>query len=73
MRKGGARKRFEVPRCRQIRHWFTYYGAPGSMAPVCQHCGVPNPYLKEDDFDRFDERERERHQAALHAMEAKKS
>lgn len=25
------------------RHWFSYYGAPGSSAPVCQRCGAPNP------------------------------
>ena len=47
MRKRASRKLWKkFPRCRaQIRHWFTYYGAVGSLSPVCQHCGAPNPYV----------------------------
>jgi hypothetical protein len=34
------------------RHWFTYYGAPGSSAPVCQRCGAENPGYRPEDDDR---------------------
>ena len=27
-----------------VRHWFTFYGAPGHRSPFCQRgCGTPNP------------------------------
>lgn len=33
------------------RHWFAYYGRPGSSAPFCQRCGADNPhYRPEDDY-----------------------
>lgn len=33
-----------------IRHWFTFYGAPGYRAPFCQRgCGTPNPRPLTDD------------------------
>jgi hypothetical protein len=30
------------------RHWFTYYGWPGSSSPTCVRCGVPNPKYDPD-------------------------
>lgn len=52
MRKPDQTRRFEVPKCpHRMRHWFTYYGAPTSIAPVCQHgCGAPNPYASDLDM-----------------------
>lgn len=35
------------------RHWFSYYGFPGSSSPVCTRagCNAPNPnYRPEDDI-----------------------
>lgn len=32
-----------------LRHWFTYYGFPGSSSPVCLRCGAPNPRYRRDD------------------------
>ncbi|QQO39406.1 hypothetical protein SEA_NAMAGO_5 [Microbacterium phage Namago] len=33
-----------VPYCRWgPRHWFTYYGRPGTSAPTCRRCGTENP------------------------------
>jgi hypothetical protein len=35
------------------RHWFTYYGQPGTSSPVCRRCAAPNPdYRPEDDPER---------------------
>jgi hypothetical protein len=32
------------------RHWFAYYGSPGTSSPVCVRCGAPNPrYRSHDD------------------------
>ena len=30
------------------RHWFAYYGWPGSSSPVCVRCGAPNPRYDKD-------------------------
>lgn len=41
-----------TPYCRYgARHWFTYYGMPGTSAPTCRrHCGAANPsYRPQDD------------------------
>lgn len=35
------------------RHWFSYYGFPGSSSPTCTRagCNAPNPnYRPEDDI-----------------------
>lgn len=65
-RKRSLRKRFPVPSCRRgDRHWFTYHGDPLSFAPVCQHCGVPNPYGRLDDYGQLSQLERERFAAAM--------
>lgn len=31
-----------------FRHWFTYYGWPGSSSPVCVRCGAENPRYDRD-------------------------
>jgi hypothetical protein len=31
------------------RHWFAYYGWPGSSAPSCRRCGAHNPRYRRDD------------------------
>lgn len=32
-----------TPCPRNARHWFAYYGWPGSSAPICRRCEWPNP------------------------------
>jgi len=41
--------------CRgHLRHWFTFYGAPGYRSPFCQRgCGTPNPRPLTDDEWRY--------------------
>jgi len=38
------------------RHWFAYYGWPGTSSPVCLRCGASNPnYAPERDPRRGEE------------------
>lgn len=38
-----------TPYCRNgARHWFTYYGMPGTSAPNCRRCGFANPRYDRD-------------------------
>lgn len=43
------------PRPACVRHWFTYYGSPGTSSPVCRRCGAENPrYDPERDLAEHD-------------------
>lgn len=34
------------------RHWFAYYGRPGTSSPTCRRCDSPNPNYRPDDDPR---------------------
>lgn len=71
MRRIRGGKRFAIPRCRQYRHWFTYRGAVGTIAPTCRRCGVPNPYASDEEMEaEWDEDERQEWRAAKAALES---
>lgn len=36
-------KRIEPACTKGTRHWFAYYGLPGTSSPTCVRCGIPNP------------------------------
>jgi hypothetical protein len=44
-----------IPYCNSgARHWFAYYGLPGTSSPTCRRCGAANPHYRPEADPKFD-------------------